>query len=125
MEIESIIELQKLDCNCNDCVYQVRNNDRFKVSLEQHKKWQLDYFNTLKNNLLKKADWWQNKNNIKYNFEKGETLKKEASKMRFQFDKKEATINYGKCDKFNKKISWIPNILQLHTQECFIHRKNI
>lgn len=123
MDKESILELQKLDCNCNDCIHQIRDNDRFKESLEQHKGWQLDYFNTLKNNLLKKAEWWKNKKNPKYNHEKGENLKKDAFKMRFQFDKKKASINYGYCDKFNKKISWLPNTLQLHTQECFIHRK--
>lgn len=123
MDKESILELQKLDCNCNDCIHQVRDNDRFKASLEQHKGWQLDYFNTLKNNLIKKADWWQNRKNPKYNYEKGENLKREVSKMRFQFNKKEASINYGDCNKFNKKISWLPNTLQLHTQECFKHRR--
>lgn len=120
---QDVISLQKLDCNCNDCIHQVRDNKRFKISLEQHKKWQLDYFNILKSNLINKAEWWQNKENPKHNHEKGEYLKKEASKMHFQFDKKQASINYGDCNKFNKKISWIPNTLQLHTQECFKHRR--
>ena len=43
--------------------------------------------------------------------------------MRFQFNKKEAAINYGKCDKFNKSITFIPNVCQLETQECFKHRR--
>jgi len=124
MNKESVIELQKVDCNCNDCKYQMRDMGRFKSSLEQHHKWQLDYFNTLKNNLIKKAEWWQDKNNPKYNYEKGEAIKRESKKMRFQFNKKEASINFGICSKFDKKIRWIPNILQLETQDCFKHRRN-
>jgi len=32
-------------------------------------------------------------------------------------------INYGKCSKFNKDISFIPNTCQIETQNCFINRK--
>jgi hypothetical protein len=32
-------------------------------------------------------------------------------------------INYGKCSKFNKDISFIPNSCQVYTQECFKNRK--
>lgn len=28
MDKESIIELQKIDCNCNDCVYMLRNQNK-------------------------------------------------------------------------------------------------
>lgn len=33
-------------------------------------------------------------------------------------------IHYGDCTKFNKPVSFIPNICQLETQECFEHRRN-
>ena len=52
MDQESRIEFQKIDCNCNDCIFMVRDQERFKQSLEDHHKWQLDYFNTKKQNLL-------------------------------------------------------------------------
>lgn len=34
-------------------------------------------------------------------------------------------LHYGKCSKFNKEVSFIPNTCQIETQECFKHRKNI
>jgi hypothetical protein len=125
MSKEGIIELQKLDCNCNDCGFLVRDFHRYNQSVEQHRKWQQDYFNTIKNNLLAKAAWWQNKINVNYNFEKGERVRKEANKLRFEFTKKGISINYGQCSKLNKDISFIPSILQLETQECFVHRKDL
>jgi hypothetical protein len=30
MDKDSIYELQKIDCNCNDCAYMVRDLERFK-----------------------------------------------------------------------------------------------
>lgn len=30
MEKDSIIELQKLDCNCNDCIFLTRDFERYK-----------------------------------------------------------------------------------------------
>lgn len=33
-------------------------------------------------------------------------------------------INYGRCEKLNKDVSFIPNVCQLDTQECFEHRKD-
>lgn len=101
----------------------VRDQERFKQSLEDHHRWQLDYFNTLKNNLIIKAEWWENPKNPKHNPKKGATLRKEAAKMRFQFDKKEAVINFGNCSKLNKPVTFIPNTCQLDTQDCFEHRR--
>jgi len=116
----SSYELQKIDCNCNDCKFMDRDLQRFKKSLNTHYKWQLDYFNTIRNNLYKKAEKWKRKGFPK----KYETVKREADKMRFQFDKKKASINYGNCTKHNKPVSFLPNTLQLETQECFEHRKS-
>lgn len=44
-----------------------------------------------------------------------------AHKMKFQFDKSKL-LNYGRCLKFKKQVSFIPNICQVETQECFEHR---
>ena len=56
MDKESIIELQKIDCNCNDCKFMERDLERFNKSLDDHHRWQLNYFNTIRNNLYKKAE---------------------------------------------------------------------
>ena len=32
-------------------------------------------------------------------------------------------INYGRCSKFNKEVSFITNTCQLSTQGCFKHRR--
>lgn len=119
MDKESIFELQKIDCNCNDCVFMNRDQERFKQSQELHYKWQLSHFNITKDNLLLKAKEWDKRNEP----DKAEYLRKEVSRMKFQFDKKEAFINYGYCTKLNKNVSFIPNVCQLDTQECFKHRK--
>lgn len=119
MDKSSIIELQRLDCNCNDCISLVRDLDRFKKSLDDHYRWQFDYFTAVRNNLYQKAEEWSQKG-FPY---KARSVWKEANKLKFQFDKKEALINYGQCTKFKKDVSFIPNVLQLDTQECFIHRR--
>lgn len=121
--INSIIELQKIDCNCNDCKFMVRDFERREESLSQHYKWQMDYFTTIKNNLIQKAKWWNNPDNPKQDIEKGNRLLKEAEKMKFQFDKR-AVMNYGNCTKLNKSVSFIPGVCQLETQDCFTHRKD-
>lgn len=33
-------------------------------------------------------------------------------------------INYGNCQKLAKEVSFIPNTIQLETQNCFEHRKS-
>lgn len=33
-------------------------------------------------------------------------------------------LQFGKCEKFNKAVSFIPVTCQLETQNCFIHRKD-
>lgn len=119
MDKQSRIELQKIDCNCNDCKFMERDNERFKESLNNHHRWQLNYFNVIRDNLYKKADVWKHKGFP----EKHAIVKREADKMKFQFDKKEALINYGVCTKFNKAVSFIPNVCQIDTQECFLHRR--
>lgn len=51
-----------------------------------------------------------------------ETSLKIAQKMRFQFDKS-GLLNYGNCTKFDKLVLFIPNVCQLETQNCFVHRR--
>jgi len=81
MTKEGIIELQKIDCNCNDCKYMTRDFEEYK------------YFDYLYVNEIGQVT------NPSYR------------------------LNYGKCQKFNKSVSFIPNTCQLETQVCFAHRK--
>lgn len=122
MDKESIITLHKIDCNCNDCIFMERNNDEFKNSLEIHHKWQLDYFEKIKQKKIEKAKWWKD---VKGDLEKWNDLLMEAEAMRFQFDKKEAMINYGNCKKKNTAVSFIPNTCQIENQQCFKHRRDV
>ncbi len=73
-----MIELQKIDCNCNDCIFMIRDFEKFK-------------------------SW---------------------DKLYAGQEKASHRIHYGKCSKFNKDVSFIPNTLQLDTQECFKHRRD-
>lgn len=78
---ESIFELQKIDCNCNDCKFMQRDFEKFKS------------FDKLHTNEIG------------------------------QVTRPSHRQNYGTCSKFNKPVSFIPNTCQLHTQQCFEHRK--
>jgi hypothetical protein len=126
---ESIYLLQNIDCNCNDCGYMKRDMDRFKQSLDLHHKWQLDYFNVCKNNLIDKAKSWLKKADKglitqEEGKKKHDYIMDEVNKMKFVFDKSSCLTNFGTCTKFDKPVSFIPNILQLDTQDCFKHRKD-
>lgn len=122
MDKESIYELQKIDCNCNDCGYMIRNMDLYNKSLKDHEKWQLDYFNGVNDRMIETAKWWRDNkgDHNKYN-----SILAEVKKRKFQFDKSTNTISFGMCEKFFKSISFIPNTLQLETQTCFVHRKDL
>lgn len=121
MDKESIIELQKIDCNCNDCKFMNRDSEKFKLSIEKHYKWQLDYFEMLRNKLIIKANWYKDKFN---DLENWDLLLTQAESMVFQFNKSTASTNFGHCIKFDKDVSFIPNICQINTQQCFNHRRN-
>jgi hypothetical protein len=122
LDKQSIFELQKIDCNCNDCRFMIRDVEKYKASLDAHHTWQWDYFCTLKEKLIKKARWYRR---IFYDIVRWDALFTEAESMKFQFDRSTCAINFGTCEKFHKDISFIPNTCQLDTQDCFEHRRNI
>lgn len=98
MDRESRIELQKIDCNCNDCKFMARDFNKYKKWESFHKDIQLKDFNRKK--------------------EIGEI----RSNAQFQFDKSDL-LQYGECSKLDKDISFIPNVCQIETQDCFEHRR--
>lgn len=122
MDKESIFELQKIDTNCNDCIFMQRDSEKFKQSQEFQHKMQLNYFNTCKQKMIDKANEWRYKRG---DLEKWNDLSIEVDKLKFQFDKSAAMVNFGRCTKLDKDVSFVPNICQLDTQECFKHRKDI
>lgn len=100
MDKESVYLLQKIDCNCNDCKFQIRDFETYNKWLEFHKELQYkEYQVKIEKEILKTTSV-------------------------FQFEKQHL-LQYGNCSKFNKNISWIPNTCQLDTQECFKHRKDL
>lgn len=102
MDKESAYALQNIDCNCNDCLYMLRDLDKFKESKAKHYKWQLDYFNLCKS----------------------KASPEDADKMRFEFDSSTVSIHYGNCLKFMGEVWFIPNTCQIETQQCFKHRRD-
>jgi len=83
-----------------------------------HHLWQIDNFIVHRNNLLKKAREWKAKGDIK----KHNLIMDEVGKMKFQYQNT-SYINYGYCEKLKKGVSFIPNVCQLETQNCFEHRR--
>lgn len=104
---------------------------------------QQDQFDGIKRRLIENSNEWKDKaKKIKKNediswqgktkaerdeevascIKKSEYPLKEANKMKFAFNKAAAHINYGNCSKLGKAVSFMPNILQLDTQDCFEHR---
>jgi 5,10-methylenetetrahydrofolate reductase len=98
MDKESRFELQKIDCNCNDCFFMERDFPRYK-------KWE----SAARQRQLK-------------DFERKKEIGEIRANAQFQFDKT-SLLQYGKCSKLKKDISFIPNVCQIETQECFLHRR--
>lgn len=119
MDKDSIILLQKIDCNCNDCKFMVRDLWKYQRSEAIHKVWQLDSFITIRQKLLNKGRYWIKKGDL----EKGNLLLKEAAEMKFQYENT-SYIHYGYCEKKDVDVTFIPNTCQLDTQTCFEHRRN-
>jgi hypothetical protein len=56
---------------------------------------------------------------------KDNTVINKAIKLSKKFKPMRPIIHYGYCKKFDfKPISFIPGVLQLETQHCFVHRKS-
>lgn len=113
-------DLQTLDCNCSDCKHFTRSISKRQKSVDLHYKWQKDAFDGNRLRIIEKAEYWISKGEK----QKAKALLKEARKLVFQFDESECAIHYGECGKLNKEVSFIPETIQLETQECFEHRRS-
>ena len=113
------IELQNIDCNCNNCVFMVRDFDKFNQSKIDRDRWQRLTFDNTKDKMLRDAKDYQDSGKT----EKARNLREIVSRMKYQF-LNDSKINYGDCGKFKKPVSFIPETCQLDTQECFENRKS-
>lgn len=119
MTKKSIYELQKIDCNCNDCWHMVRDIDTFKEWKEFFQEIAFKNAEAVKERKITLAEEYANKG--EYN--KATELTREANKIKVHNYGVQQLIQYGTCHKFNKPVSFIPNTCQLETQNCFEHRK--
>lgn len=109
------LELQNLDCNCNNCIFMIRD-------FETQKKWESFHYSVQLNDFeRKKSKAIVDANNHTDERAKNGALRK-ANKMNLQFNKI-GLIQYGNCDKLNKPVSFLPSTLQVETQLCFKNRR--
>lgn len=131
MTKESIIESQKIDCNCNDCKHLFRLLDKQNNVLAADKVLSKDTFYVVKdikqkyiqtaiNSLTKHREVIKDADR-KIDKQKNKLKLLLAEKYGYQGSK--APVQYGVCCKFNKQITFIANTLQLETQDCFEHRR--
>lgn len=114
---EALYERQNIDCNCNDCHFFERDIEAWNRSNGFHLRYQIRLYRTYKAQLTKRAE--EHRENGDY--DKALQVEKFRDSLRFQFSY-ESGLVFGKCGRFNKDISFIPNVCQLETQGCFEHR---
>jgi hypothetical protein len=123
MNKESIIELQKIDCNCNDCKFLDRNIARYNTVVACDYDSQYWFFRRKKARRILSARKKIQKAITLQDKEKYMIALQEAVAMEFHYFVQNAPIQYGECSKFNTELSFIPNTTQLETQQCFEHRR--
>jgi len=122
------IDLQDLDCNCNNCVNFERSLSKRQRHVDFHYKMQKDHFDTTRMKLLEKGEYHLNK--AKLNPEKADYYKdkaknnfNEARKMKFVFDEGSCSLLYGRCLIKQKDVSFIPETMMEENFNCFRNRK--
>lgn len=101
------LELQLLDSNCNECIFMVRDTVAYKNKLQEVRDETERRFYV---ELYRLWDCNTKENDI------------EMSRMKLQLPSK-INEGFGHCSKLNKPVTFIPETCQVHTQECFQHRK--
>jgi hypothetical protein len=115
-EKQSAYQLQRVDCNCNNCGFMKRDIDKYKIWYDWHRERELEEFEGAKAKAIAEAEAIEDESN-----RRGMLYK--ANKMRFFFQK-DKLINYGFCVKFKKAVSFLPDTCRIETQHCFVHRKD-
>lgn len=115
MDADSTYDLQKIDCNCNNCVFMYRDKETWQYWHNKKRNNAEIEFNMAKAKAISETLLIEDESNRN-------GMLRIADKMKFQFDKT-GLISYGKCSRFGKSVSFISDICQLETQNCFVHRK--
>ena len=120
------IELQKVDCNCNDCTFLTRNVEKYRQKEAAEKEFQKNEHDKYYEKEVEKAQNAIASAKTPADRRSCEGLLRKVEKLAAKFIfKREALIAYGNCTKFNnKEVTFIPNLCQLDTQQCFKHRKD-
>lgn len=119
MDKESIIELQRVDYNCNDCKYLERDINAYNHSKTLHHLWQRQYFDLLNKKKIERAQFQLDNNE----WEKALAIIQEVNQAKFAFNN-DAHISFGECLKKMIPISFIPNISIPENKLCFQHRRD-
>ena len=124
------IELDELDCNCSNCGFLTRSLSKRQKHVDFHYLMQKNHFNIIRIKLLEKGEYHLSRaekdpDRKEYFKQKAKNNFKEARKMVFVFSEGGCSLGFGYCEKLKKEVSFIPNTLQLETQQCFKHRKLI
>lgn len=117
---ESIILRQEVDCNCNDCGHFVRSADALNASKKRHRQWVFLGIRT------RRRHFWEEVQKAlgKGKMESYHALLRERSRVAVDKSYK-AGLVFGTCAKFNRAIETVPNVCQVDTQECFVHRRKV
>lgn len=116
---EAAFERQKLDCNCNDCAFLERDFERFKKAKQRVRDWEAFSAKLQRKKLLRQAVEEKKKGNYRSH----DKLLKKRSKIQPTPSYSNLT-QFGHCTKFDESVEFIPNVCQIETQECFVHRKD-
>lgn len=126
-------ERQKIDCNCNDCIFMVRDMDKYNrinearaISNQRDAERMRSHFHAQARKEYTAAGKAQE------NCDKERTKRHSLRAANFdrlcrEVEVKEVVkspIHFGRCSKKDIDVSFIPNTCQLDTQDCFLHRKD-
>lgn len=115
---ESRIQFQEIDCNCNDCTYMIRNLRKLDEAKQDARDYAASSIKRIRAKRLDEANDSLERGNVR-SYE-GILLERRSVSVKSNY---RSGLSFGDCTKFNKPVSFIPNILQLDTQECFEHRR--
>jgi hypothetical protein len=116
-------ELQLIDCNCNNCFFMERNLEVYKKWEDYHRAASQKEFDQSQTKAISDAQNVIDSATCELELKSGNGMMRVAQKMKFYFEKK-WLLQYGKCLKFNKPVSFMPVTCQIETQQCFVHRRD-
>lgn len=118
MSKDSAILLQNLDCNCNNCKFMERDFATLCHAQKDNRDYYAWSYRKRRANMWSRAKQALAAGNQK----RHDDILKLRTELRLDTSYKSG-LYFGVCRKFEKPISFIPNIFQFETQRCFENRK--